>query len=208
VYKWTDSQGRTQYGDRPPEEAKAQSLKVDSANSAVGLAEPGVEVQETEMVWFPVAGRTLRDLYASREANGPFNDIAEARVWGQTGWWLRWNFAHDRAAGDCRIGTFTVTVHSRMWLPRWTQREAATAEVRAKWDAFFKGLRIHEEGHKANGVKAGNDLARRLRGLRPYADCEGLNRGISAIGTRIMSEYALVDRAFDRVERIHREGLR
>ena len=48
----------------------------------------------------------------------------------------------------------------------------------------------------------------RLRGMKPYPTCEGLNGDISQIGNRITSEYGLVDRAFDRVERIYREGLR
>jgi len=209
VYKWVDSQGRTQYGDRPPEATKAQPVKVEpQVAGTVGLAEADVEVVETQFTWFPVSGLTVRDLYASKEANGPFNDIAEGRVWGQTGWWLRWKFAHDVASPGCRIGGFTVSVHSRQWLPRWTQYAVAPAGMREKWDAFLKGLRVHEDGHKANGIKAGNDLARRLRGMKPYPDCDSLNADIVRIGERITSEYSLVDRAFDRVEKIHREGLR
>lgn len=208
VYKWIDSTGKTQYGDAPPEEAGAKALKIQAPSGAVGLAEAGVEVAETEIIWFPVGGLTLRELNASKEANGPFNDIAGAKVWGQTGWRIGWKFAHDRSNGDCRIGNFTVTVESRMWLPKWGEYNLATPEVRDKWDAFFKGLRIHEDGHKANGVKAGNDLARRLRGMVARASCEALNAEIVQVRERIVSEYSLVDRAFDRVERIYREGLR
>ena len=29
VYKWVDENGKTQYGDKPPDEAKAQQLKLD-----------------------------------------------------------------------------------------------------------------------------------------------------------------------------------
>lgn len=208
VYKWTDSQGKTQYGDRPPEESKTQPLKIESTSGAVGLAEANVEVAETEILWFRVGGLTLAELNASKEANGPFNDIVEAKVWGQTGWRILWKFGHDRSKGDCRIGSFTVTLTSKMWLPKWEEYNLATSDVRAKWDAFYKGLVVHENGHKANGIKAANDLARRLRGMRPYPTCEGLNSDIRLIGNRITSEYGLVDRAFDRVERIYREGLR
>lgn len=208
VYKWTDPTGKTQYGDRPPEEARAQPLKIEATSGAVGLAEADVEVAETEITWFRVGGLTLRELNASKQANGPFNDIAGAKVWGQTSWRINWKFAHDRGNGDCRIGKFTVFVESRMWLPQWEEYNLAAREVRGKWDAFFKGLRIHEDGHKANGIKAGNDLARRLRGMKARATCEGLNEEIVQARLRIVSEYALVDRAFDRVERIYREGLR
>lgn len=30
VFKWTDAQGKTHYGDKPPEDAKTQQLKVDA----------------------------------------------------------------------------------------------------------------------------------------------------------------------------------
>ncbi|HUP98614.1 MAG TPA: DUF922 domain-containing protein [Usitatibacter sp.] len=208
VYKWTDPSGKVQYGDRPPEETRAKSLKVESTSGAVGLAEADVVVAETDVTWFRVGGLTLRELNASKQVNGPYNEIAEGKVWGQTGWRLNWKFSHDRTNGDCRIGAFKVIVESRMWLPQWDEYNLATSEVRAKWDAFFKGLRIHEDGHKANGIKAGNDLARRLRGMKPHRDCQALNDEIVQIRTRIVSEYALVDRAFDRAERIYREGLR
>jgi len=91
VYKWVDSQGRTQYGDRPPGESKSQSLKVEDTRGAVGLADADVEVLPTEFVWFGVAGRSTRELNASMRVNGPFNEIAESNVWGQTGWWIRWS---------------------------------------------------------------------------------------------------------------------
>lgn len=218
VYKWTDSNGKTQYGDRPPGEARAQSLKVDpqvsanpfrldSPSSSVGR-EANVEVADTEITWFRVGGLTVRELRASKEVNGPFNGIAEARVWGQCGWRLRWKFDHDRTQGDCRLGAHTVILASRIWLPKWDDYNRASAEVRGKWDTFYKRLVIHEDGHKANGVRAANDLARRLRGMRPYPTCEALNQEISRQADRISSEYRLVDRAFDRVERIYAEGLR
>jgi predicted secreted Zn-dependent protease len=208
IYKWVDPQGRTQYGDKPPEESKARSVRVEDTRGAVGVADDDVTVLDTELVWFPVEGRSTRELNASMRANGPFNDIAESKVWGQTGWWIRWKFSHEVKGGGCRIGTFRVTVHSKQWLPEWRDYNIAPGDVRAKWDAFYKGLRVHEDGHKANGIKAGNDLARRLRGMRAYPDCDSLNADIVAIGERITSEYSLVDRAFDRVEKIYREGLR
>jgi len=41
VYKWTGPDGRTHYGDRPPEEAKAQSLRIGVQSHA------GPAVQDT-----------------------------------------------------------------------------------------------------------------------------------------------------------------
>lgn len=35
VYKWTDSTGKTVYGDRPPEESKAKELRIQSFDQPV-----------------------------------------------------------------------------------------------------------------------------------------------------------------------------
>lgn len=37
VYKWTDSSGKTHYGDRPPEDAKKQELKIQSYDGPVDV---------------------------------------------------------------------------------------------------------------------------------------------------------------------------
>ena len=208
VYKWTDPQGRTQYGDKPPDETKAQSVKIEDTRGAVGTTDPDVQVLETEFVWFPVSGRTPYELYLSMRANGPLNMIAGTNVWGQTGWYMRWKIDYDTKAGGCRIGSFKVMLHSKQWLPRWGGYNDAASELRGKWDAFYRKLRIHEDGHKANGIKAANDLARRLRAVKPYPDCGNLQDEVSALGHRVRSEYALVDGAFDRVEKIYAEPLK
>lgn len=36
VYKWTDSTGKVHYGDRPPQDAKTEQVKVDAVASHVG----------------------------------------------------------------------------------------------------------------------------------------------------------------------------
>ena len=65
------------------------------------------------------------------------------------------------------------------------------AEVLAK-------IRQHEDGHKAIGVEGANVLARRLKSLPAYATCQELNRVIQNEGERIVGEYNLANRAFDR----------
>ncbi|HYC37366.1 MAG TPA: glutaredoxin domain-containing protein [Usitatibacter sp.] len=35
VYKWTDSKGRTQYGDKPPDDVKTQELRIPSYDGPV-----------------------------------------------------------------------------------------------------------------------------------------------------------------------------
>lgn len=50
VYKWVDAQGRTHYGDAPPDKIKAQALGIQSVSppvsGAVGKALPGTAVED------------------------------------------------------------------------------------------------------------------------------------------------------------------
>ena len=41
VYKWTDSRGRTQYGDKPPDDVKTQELRIQSYEGAVEVRDWG-----------------------------------------------------------------------------------------------------------------------------------------------------------------------
>ena len=41
VYKWTDSKGRTQYGDKPPDDARSQELRIQSYEGAVEVRDWG-----------------------------------------------------------------------------------------------------------------------------------------------------------------------
>ena len=68
-------------------------------------------------------------------------------------------------------------------------------------------MRQHEDGHRNNGIKAANDLARRLRALPEHADCAALNGEIRKLGDRIVSEYDLLDKAFDRVDLLYLTGF-
>jgi len=56
-----------------------------------------------------------------------------------------------------------------------------------------RALRAHEDGHTENGVRAGNDLANRLRALPPERDCEALSQRISDLNKRIIPEYEYLD---------------
>jgi len=91
-----------------------------------------------------------------------------------------------------------ITVGATIDLPKWINRDGAQEGVRARWDRFAAALRVHEDGHKDIGVKAAHDLAGRLRALPPAKTCAELDRNISELSDRVLSEYRLQDQAYDR----------
>lgn len=194
VFKWTDSGGKVHYGDKPPPDAKAQETKI--YNIAREAPSSDVEVLPVELEPYPVRGYSLGDLYATMRQAAP-KDGEGKPVWGHTQWRMRWKFKYDATSG-CRIGSFTIAVSARMRMPEWLDRGKAPPELQGKWDSFYRALRTHEDGHRDNGIRAGNDLARRLRGMEAYRDCDALNAAIANMGRRITGEYQLVDEAYDR----------
>jgi len=176
-------------------------------SSTTGGIAGDVRVLETEIEWFPIRGLTRSEMRLAKEQNGPYNEIVSRKVWGQCGWRLRWKMDHAREAGSCAVKGVAIEVSSRMWLPKWEDEGRATPELRAQWHDFTRRLRIHEDGHKNNGVAAAQAVARGMRGLPAYPDCESLDREIRRVADRVISEYRNLDRAFDRVESLYATGF-
>ena len=85
-------------------------------------------------------------------------------------------------------------------MPQWMDSIQAPPALQALWPNVVRKIRIHEDGHKAIGIEGANVLARRLRALPVFDDCQALTREVDRVGERISHEYALVNRAFDRTE--------
>ncbi len=208
VYRWTDDKGKVHYGDRPPEEAKAKPVDTSRTDlSTTGGTAGDVSVLPTDVQWFPVRGLTRAHIRETMQQTAPFSESKGIKVWGQCAWRIRWKFTHRREPTGCSVDGVALTVSAWMKLPRWEDEARATPELRAQWEDFSRRLRKHEDGHRDNGVAAARDLARRLRGLPPFADCEALNREIDRVGERVVSEYRKVDEAFDRVEYLYATGF-
>jgi len=195
IQKWTDANGRVHYGDEPPPGMAAKRI----ATASGGEVSPDSEVQVSESVirTFDVSGTTAEELNASVRANGPVASDGKRR-WGTTRWNLGWKDYHVIDGGTCRIDTFTVTLDTTMNLPNWTDRNAAPYGLKSKWDRFAERLRVHEDGHRQNGIRAANEFANNLRTLTPAQDCAALERDISVLFERIKSEYRFIDEGYDR----------
>jgi predicted secreted Zn-dependent protease len=210
VYRWKDADGKIHYGDKPPELEKAKPIATPGAVGGTGDVAAASEVRVTETVidWFPIRGDTARQMRDSMGETAPWSEKRQSRVWGQCRWWFGWEFKYlPGDKGGCRVAEATITLNSRMKLPKWVDANQAPAELRVRWETFERRLRQHEDGHKNNGVKAANDLARRIKALGEYPDCAILNGEIRKLGDRVWSEYALLDDAFDRVDLLYLTGF-
>jgi predicted secreted Zn-dependent protease len=155
-----------------------------------------VEVLATRIEYFPVRGLSIASLNASMRQTAPRDEDGKP-VWGQAHWRLDWKFSHDTSSG-CRVDKFNITVTSTLRMPEWVDRAKASAELQEKWAAFYRALLVHEAGHRDNGIRAANELARRIRGLGRLYECRTLNANIGTLGEQVIAEYNRADRAYDR----------
>jgi len=198
VYKWVDADGRVHYGPQPPPGTKARPLSFQQSHAA--NPDSNVEVPESEIIYYPVRGRTPLELHMSMKQNGPFNDIVQQRVYAEIHWRITWKFDYVNEPGRCRLNKIALSVPTIITMPKWIDAEGAPAETQALWPTVLAKIRQHEDGHKAIGIEGANVLARRLRSLPSYANCQELNRVINSEGERIIGEYSLANRAFDRAD--------
>jgi len=198
VYKWVDADGRVHYGPQPPPGTKARPLSFQQSHAA--NPDSNVEVPESEIIYYPVRGRTPLELHMSMKQNGPFNDIVQQRVYAEIHWRITWKFDYFNEPGRCRLNKIALSVPTIITMPKWIDAEGAPAETQALWPTVLAKIRQHEDGHKAIGIEGANVLARRLRSLPSYASCQELNRVINSEGERIIGEYSLANRAFDRAD--------
>jgi predicted secreted Zn-dependent protease len=211
VYRWKDADGKVHYGDKPPELEKAKPVATPGVIGGGGDVATAAEVRVTETTvdWFTIRGATSEQMRASMTETAPYSEKRQSRVWGQCYWWFSWDFKYlPGSRGGCRVAEFTITLNARMKLPKWVDAGRADGELRDRWDTFERRLRQHEDGHKNNGVKAANDLARRIKAIGEFPDCALLNAEIKKVGDRVWSEYALLDDAFDRVDLLYLTGFR
>ena len=198
VFKWVDQNGRVHYEAYPPPEAEAKPLNIQRSHSANPAS--GVEVPESTIQYYPVYGNTPYALHTSMIQNGPFNEIVQRRVYAEIYWRLKWKFDYTYEPDKCRIDRFSVTLVTTITMPQWMNSEQAPAELKNLWPRVVSKIRKHEDGHKAIGIEGANVLARRLKSLPVYDDCNALTREVNREGERISKEYALANRAFDRTE--------
>ena len=198
VYKWTDKDGKVHYGATPPPVAKAKPLTISGTHSANPAS--NVEVEESAIKYYPVYGDSAHTLHMSMVQNGPFNEIVQKRVYAEIEWRYKWKFDYQEAAGKCRIKQFSVALVTTITMPQWMNASSAPPDIRLLWPRVVSKIRKHEDGHKAIGIEGANVLARRLKTLPAYDNCQALTNDVNSEGNRIMREYALSNRAFDRTE--------
>jgi hypothetical protein len=94
-----------------------------------------VTFSDTERVYMDVHGKTLADVAAViAQQDETDKDAPKAE-----------SFPHYQLADD--LSAATVTVRTKITMPRWPEYTSAPQAEKDEWDRFFAALQAHEEGH-------------------------------------------------------------
>jgi predicted secreted Zn-dependent protease len=107
----------------------------------------------TDWASYDVGGATLADAASA---------IAHLPEAGQTEWWPQYGYQTDEHG---HLSEVTLTIPTRVTLPRWTDYHGSSAAEQREWDRFAAALLAHEQGHLDLVVSHLNGLDQHMLGV-------------------------------------------
>jgi predicted secreted Zn-dependent protease len=145
--------------------------------------------------YYDIGGRSVTALWNDIRARGP--RTGETPWAGHARWDVRWTYDWRRSSSGCSLERAATSLTITYTLPRWPGRNEADETLRDKWDRFALNLKVHEEGHGANGRRAAERIQAALVALPPQTDCDVLAQKVEQTARLLIDEEAANDRAYD-----------
>lgn len=150
--------------------------------------------------YFQIGGKTAADLDRELSSRGPLTKSTGARHPGATEIKFGGELTYVEKGGRCNIGEVKVTLHTKILLPRWTNRARTTADLALIWDTLSADIKRHEERHAEISRGYGRTLEKRLKALRSEKTCEALQQKVSDTTQKVMAEHDKDQQRFDMIE--------
>lgn len=169
----------------------AATVSVLGAHSG-GFAAPASQLVSGKAVektnFYHVSGTTLDELRDQVFTRGPYDRGKGLRFAGWTEWRIKWWFDQKDTPQGCAVDKAATEVHVSYTLPRWTDEDRASPEVRQAWKRFIDALTLHEEGHGQLARELGDRLRFAMESLPPEPDCDQLDDRVNELANRMIME--------------------
>lgn len=109
-----------------------------------------------------VHGASLQDLRNDMHRCMPNDEEGTADA--DTRWYVSWYLGWQQGPRSCVATRAAVHVQIDMYFPRW--ENPSNPSIEHAWYRVTDGLMTHENGHKQNGLDAGDAVRRELTNLR------------------------------------------
>ena len=164
------------------------------ATAPVSKEANDIRISET-IEYYEIGGRSVPTLWHNISLRGP--RTGETPWAGHAKWDVRWTYDWRATSAGCEVEAAGASLAITYTLPKWSGRNEADIELRDKWDRFSLALKVHEEGHGANGRRAAERIRAALRSLDAKPTCDALADAAHAIAQSVLAEEAENDRLYD-----------
>jgi len=105
----------------------------------------------------------------------------------------------DQRAGEgCWLAGGSMTAHTIISAPEWTDYERANRSLRRRWDAYVEQVRLHSEGHLEISRQGAAIVAQRLEAVPPQAGCNALQARFDETVSALIDALQVSHRDYDR----------
>ncbi len=181
--------------------AIASCLVVLLIHSIVPLQAQSQPVVAVNTVYYPINGATAGQLRQQMNQLGPLSQTSGQRFDGRTDWYVRWNYQYFSQGTSCQLTAIRVRADVSLTLPQWKQPANAANGLVNRWNQYIKALRLHEDGHKDNGIATSREILQLLKRFPAKGSCSELGAAANQAAQGIISQYNQRDLDYDRKTR-------
>jgi predicted secreted Zn-dependent protease len=116
---------------------------------------------------------------------------------GDTQWKIGYHYECNHEDGYWYVDRVGTTVDIRFTLPKWKDYRRAGREEQKRWDAYYRALLEHEQGHKEIAVKAARAIEDRLLNMQRMGDRADLDDKAREIAERVFRECNELQAQYD-----------
>lgn len=157
-------------------------------------------ISNKTFAYFTIGGKTAEDLDRELSQHGPITKSTGSRHPGATEIKFGGELTYVEQGAKCGVGTVKVTLNTKILLPRWSNRRRTNADLALIWDTLSADIKRHEERHAEIARTYARTLDRRLRALRPQANCEKMQKMVAEVTQDVMDAHDKDQMRFDVVE--------
>jgi predicted secreted Zn-dependent protease len=143
-----------------------------------------------EKDYYPVYGNSAEELAASMT-----DSLKDA--WAYCYWSVEWSLDARKVLAAYVPGTIAVTVDVAYTMPDWQPPDGTGPGLMGAWERFLSALWVHEQGHEANGTRAGEAVLEALEQLPPRLSRQELEDAAAFAAGEVLQDYWDRDAEYD-----------
>lgn len=151
--------------------------------------------------YFTINGTTAADLDRELSRRGPKSSSTNSRHPGATQMKFSGTIKYRTLKnGRCKVDSAHIKLHTKLILPRWTNRKRAERHVAMIWDTLSRDIKRHEERHAEIARQYARKLEKSLLALYPRRNCDEMEQVANSESDKILARHDSAQNSFDRSE--------